>query len=71
MLKNLQRQHMVFNYKYKFKKIFNTPCLYEEQQFLLGDENFIEEISIQQTKLYILKEQYLESKKLYLSLILR
>ena len=69
MLLKLQRQHMIFNYKYKFKKIFTRLCLYEEKQLLLQDEKFMEEISIQQNTVYMLKEKYIESKKLYLSLI--
>ena len=69
ILKKLHIQHMIFNYKYKFKKMFTRLCLYDEQQLLLQDEKFMEEISIQQNTVFMLKEKYVESKRLYLSLI--
>lgn len=64
-LKDLQTQHMLFNYKYKFKKLFTKLYLSDEKNFLIQDERFMEQISYQQNTLFKLKEQYTESKHLY------
>lgn len=65
-LRQLQKQHMIFNYKFKFKNLFFTPSLYEEKHFLIRDEKFMEDIDKQKNNILLLKEKFLESKMLYL-----
>lgn len=64
-LKSLQTQHMMFNYKYKFKKLLTKLYLSDEKNFLIQDERLMEQISHQQHTMFELKEKYTESKKLY------
>lgn len=67
-LSNLQKEHMIFNYKYKFKSLFVKQYLHNVRLFLIEDDKYLKTIDKMKSIAYDLENQYTSVKSLYFSI---